>query len=89
MTQLLKWVCECESRSVVSNSLRPHALYSHETLQARILEWVAFPFSKASSQPWILYQLSYQGSPNYSKRPVISQKNNYEQDLIKSRRKYS
>ena len=42
-------------------------------LQARILEWVAFPFSRGYSQPrnqaqvshcrWILYQLSHQGSP--------------------------
>ena len=43
-------------------------------LQARILEWVAFPFSRGSSQPhwlnpglphcrWILYHLSHQGSP--------------------------
>ena len=31
-----------ESHSVVSDSLRP---------QARILEWVAFPFFKGSSQP--------------------------------------
>ena len=36
-------------RSVVSDSFRPHGLYSlpgssvHEILQARILEWVAFP----------------------------------------------
>ena len=52
----------------------------HGTLQARILEWVAFPFSRVSSQPrdqtqvsriadsllsWILYQLSYQGSPSH------------------------
>ena len=45
----------------------------HGILQARILEWVAFPFSRRSSQPriypgllhcrQILYQLSYQGSP--------------------------
>ena len=47
----------------------------HGTLQARILEWVAFPFSRGSSQPWdqtqvsllhyrrILYQLSHKGSP--------------------------
>ena len=43
----------------------------HGILQARILEWVAFPFSRGSSQPrdqtlhcrLILYQLSYQGSP--------------------------
>ena len=35
----------------------------HGILQARILEWVAVPFSRGSSQPmdcrWILYQLSY------------------------------
>ena len=44
----------------------------HGILQARLLEWVAFPFSRGSSQPrdrtqvshsWILYQLSHQGSP--------------------------
>ena len=46
----------------------------HEILQARILEWVAFPFFRGYSQhkgsnsglPYckqILYQLSYQGSP--------------------------
>ena len=39
------------------------------TLQARILEWVAFPFSRGSFQPrsptlqGILYQLSHQRSP--------------------------
>ena len=46
----------------------------HGILQARILEWVVFPFSRGSSQPrdwnpglphcrWILYQLSHKGSP--------------------------
>ena len=35
--------CESESRSAVSNSLR--------ILEARITEWVAFPFSMGSSQP--------------------------------------
>ena len=45
----------------------------HGILQARILEWVAFPFSRGSSQPRDqtqvshtaggLYQLSYQVSP--------------------------
>ena len=45
----------------------------HAILQARILEWVAFPFSRGSSQPkdgtqvlhcrQILYQLSHKGSP--------------------------
>ena len=32
-------------------------------LQARILEWVAIPFFRESSQPWrILYYLNHQGS---------------------------
>ena len=44
---------ESESRSVVSNSSQPHGLYTvHGILQARILEWVAFLFSRESSQPW-------------------------------------
>ena len=39
-----------ESRSAVSDSLRPHGLVeSSGLLQARILEWVAFPFSRGSS----------------------------------------
>ena len=50
----------------------------HGILQVRILEWVAFPFSRASSQPrdWtgllhcrqILYQLSHQGNPRIPER---------------------
>ena len=41
----------CESRLVASNSLRPHRLDTvHGILQARIQEWVAFPFSRGSSQ---------------------------------------
>ena len=47
----------------------------HGILQARILEWVAFPFSKASSQPrdqtqvsrivggFFIYQLRHKESP--------------------------
>ena len=35
-----------EIHLAVSYSLRPHGI-----LQARILEWVAFPFSRGSSQP--------------------------------------
>ena len=54
-----KWKCESESCSVVSNSLQPHGLYSHGTLQARILEWVAFPFSRESSQPRDQTQVSH------------------------------
>ena len=64
---------ESESCSVVSNSLWPHGLV-HRILQARILEWVAFPVSRESSQPRdrtqvshiacrFFYQLSHQGNP--------------------------
>ena len=35
----------------MSNSLQPLDYIAHEILQARILEWVAIPFSRVSSQP--------------------------------------
>ena len=42
---------ETASCSVVPDSLQPHWLYTvHGILQARILEWVVFPFSSGSSQ---------------------------------------
>ena len=49
---LAKW---SESRSVASNSLRPHGLYLpgssvRGVLQVWILEWVAISFSRGSSQ---------------------------------------
>ena len=49
------------SRSVMSNSLRPHGLCSppgssvHGILQARILEWVAISFSRESSKNRTLF----------------------------------
>ena len=63
-----------ESCLVVSSSLRPYGLYSPWILQSRILEWVAFPFTRVSYQTqqsnpglphcrWILYHLSHKGSP--------------------------
>ena len=65
-----------ESLSVMSDSLRPHGI-----LQARILEWVAVPFSRrifptqGLNPDWlhcrqILYQQSYQGSPSRGQRYV-------------------
>ena len=45
---------ESVSHSVMSNSLRPHGHPGssvHGILQARILEWVAVPFSRGSSWP--------------------------------------
>ena len=63
---------ETESRSVVSDSFQPHAL-NHGILQARGLEWVAFPFCTIFPTQGlnpgllhyrgILYQLSHKGSP--------------------------
>ena len=50
--------CERESCSVVSDSLWPHGLV-HGILQAIILEWVAFPFSRGSSQPRDWTQVSH------------------------------
>ena len=42
-------------------TLQAHGLYNtvHGTLQARILEWVAFPFSRGSSQPRDWTQVSH------------------------------
>ena len=74
---------ESESHSILSNSLWPHGLYPasssvlcssvHGILQAGILEWLAFPFSRGfptqGSNPdlphcrRILYRLSHEGSP--------------------------
>ena len=48
-----------EGRSIVSNSLRPMGYAVHGILQARILEWVAFPFSMGSSQTRDQTQVSY------------------------------
>ena len=51
---------ESESCSVVSHSLQTPMGYTvYGILQARILEWVAFPFSRGSSQPRYLTQVSH------------------------------
>ena len=42
----------------MSDSLQPHGI-GHCILQARILEWVAIPFSKVSSQPRDRTQVSH------------------------------
>ena len=67
----LHW-SESESCSVTSDSLRPHGLYSHGILQARILvgslPLLHGSFSTQRSNPglphcrWILYQLSHKRS---------------------------
>ena len=45
-----KWK-ETESYSVLSDSLQPHGLYSLWNSPGQKLEWIAFPFSRGSSQP--------------------------------------
>ena len=52
-------VKESESCSVVFDSLQPMDYTVHGILQARILEWVALPFSRRSSQPRDQTQVSY------------------------------
>ena len=71
------------SHSVMFDSLQPHGLQPARLLcswilQARILQWVANPFSKGSSTQGsnpglqhcrlILYHLGYQGSPEVSQK---------------------
>ena len=76
--------CISISHSVMFDSLQPHGLQPARLLcswilQARILQWVANPFSKGSSclqgsSPGlqhcrlILYHLGYQGSPEVSQK---------------------
>ena len=57
----------------------------------RILEWVAHPFSRQTSQPrgflhcrWILHQLIYQGSLTYAIDNFKRQMTNWEKILLKS-----
>ena len=61
---------ENEICSVVSNSLRPH-----ELLQAKILEWVVFPFSRGSSQPRDQTQVSHIAGDSLSLEPQGKSKN--------------
>ena len=46
-----RYESESESRLVASDSCNPMDYTVHGILQARILEWEAFPFSRGSSQP--------------------------------------
>ena len=47
------------SESRVQTTIMSDSLLLHGILQARILEWVAFPFSRGSSQPRDGTQVSY------------------------------
>ena len=65
---------ESEGCSVVSDSCDPMDYTVHGILQARILEWVAFPFSRGSSQPRIEPRsptLQVDSSPAVTKEALI------------------
>ena len=48
----LRSICVCYVMSVMSDSLRCYGCVAHQRIsQARILEWIAMPFSRESSQP--------------------------------------
>ena len=52
LLKLSSWALGSESRSVVSDCFQLHGLYPVlGILQCRMLAWVAFPFSRASSRP--------------------------------------
>ena len=63
------------SLSVMSNSLQPHGQWSppgfsvHGILQAKILEWVAVPFSRGSFQPRDGTQVSCIAGDSLSSEP--------------------
>ena len=72
-SQHIQWATMWKSLSCLT-LCKPMDYTVHGTLQARILKWVAFPFSRGSSQPrdqtqvyvycrQIVYQLSHKGSP--------------------------
>ena len=80
MNALDRMFSESISRSVISDSLWPHGLklpgfFVHGILQARILKWVAIPFSWGFPNPVkkpglqhcrkILCHLCHQGSPDW------------------------
>ena len=55
----MNWRAAFHSFSHVPHSLQPMDYTIHGILQARILEWVAFPFSRGSSQPRDQIQVSH------------------------------
>ena len=55
----------------MSDSLQPHRLYSPWNSQTRILEWVAFPFSRGSSQLRDRTQVSCIAGDSLPAEPIV------------------
>ena len=76
-------VCVCELVTQFYMTLCDPMNYSplgfsvHGILQARILEWVAIPFSRASSQPRNHTQVSYIGRQILLPSELIYSENKY------------
>ena len=62
---MVSWMCayvekrESESRQSCPTLCNPMTYTVHEILQARVLDWVAFPFFSRSSQPRDRTQVSH------------------------------
>ena len=55
--------------AVMSNSLRPRGLYSPWKSPGQILEWVAFPCSRGSSQPRDQTQVTFIAGVSHTGKP--------------------
>ena len=87
LTKVFMCVVAAQSCLILGDSMNcsPADSSVHGIFQARILEWVAMPSSRESSQPrdqtcisyvfcigrWVLYHLRHQGSPNNPYLPQI------------------
>ena len=77
LTLYFKWQVLCSVSSVISNSLWPHGLSPSRLFypwnsQARIMEWVAMPSSKGSSQSRDQTHISNPGSkPTFPASPAL------------------
>ena len=74
---------ENESHSVMSPTLcNPMGCAVHEILQATVLEWVAVPFSRESSQPRDQTQVSHSAGGFFLAKPPGKPNNTGESSLF-------
>ena len=65
----------------MSDSSQPHTVQG--ILQARILEWVAFRFSRGSSQPWDPTQVSGNAEGFFTNWAIMEAMNLFTKSVIK------